>query len=80
MSLLLSRQYKQCIQTNTAVNDIGAKKSARCNRVLIVTELVVSGYQCTSFGHITDQLGSVGSGRLCSYFTYCLSSNRVAVC
>ena len=37
-----------CNQTsNTAVNDINAKKSARCSWVLIVTELFVSGTQCT---------------------------------
>ena len=32
---------------NNAVNDFDAKESARCSRVLFVTELVVSGTQCT---------------------------------
>ena len=35
---------------NIALNNFDAKKSARCSRVLIVTELVVSGTQC-NFGH-----------------------------
>ena len=56
MSLSLSPQYKRCIQTNTAVNNSGADKSARCNWVLILTELVVSGTQCTSFVCITNHL------------------------
>ena len=32
-----------------AVNDFDAKKSARYNRVLDVTELVVSGNQCIQY-------------------------------
>ena len=31
---------------NTAVNDFGVDKSARCSRVLVITELVASGIQC----------------------------------
>ena len=31
---------------NIAVNDCDTKKSAHCGRVLVVTELVVSGTQC----------------------------------
>ena len=34
---------------NIAVNYIDAKKSTRHRRVLVVTELVVSGTQCTRF-------------------------------
>ena len=30
-----------------AVNDFDAMNSARCSRTLVVTELVVSGKQCT---------------------------------
>ena len=32
---------------NIKVNDFDAKKSARCSRVIVETELVVSGTQCT---------------------------------
>ena len=32
---------------NTAVNEFDAKKSAHFSRVLVITELVVSGSQCT---------------------------------
>ena len=31
---------------NIAVNNFDAKKSARCSRMVVVTELVVSGTQC----------------------------------
>ena len=33
---------------NIEVNYFNAKKSARCSRVLVVSELVVSGTQCIS--------------------------------
>ena len=33
---------------NIAVNNFDAKKSARCSRVLVVTELVISGTQCNN--------------------------------
>ena len=34
---------------NIAVNDFDGKKSARYSRVLVVTELAVSGTQCITF-------------------------------
>ena len=42
---------------NIAINDFDAKKSTRCRRVLVVTELVVSGTQCISFVQKQSQNG-----------------------
>ena len=38
---------------NMAVNDFDGKKSAPYSRVLVVTELVVSGTQCNCFGVVS---------------------------
>ena len=38
----------KCAHCNIAVSYFDAKKSARCSQVLVVTELVVGGNQCSS--------------------------------
>ena len=42
------RILHECILVNTAVNDIHAKKLVSYSRVLVVTELVLTGIQCSS--------------------------------
>ena len=57
--------------------DFYAKKSARCNRVLFVTELAVSGTQCSA----NKRKPSVRSLHLeaTSFYNYVVFANRLAV-